>query len=109
MEADRFPIRRGPPLLTRAFVPVVERNGGGRILNVHSVLSWIAEGGTFEALADDLARWAKGALSGDLAAMYRQLAQRRGAGILSGLSAGGSGPVVENSAAEGLSADCLIT
>jgi len=31
----------GPLLVTRAFVPIIERNGGGHILNVHSVLSWI--------------------------------------------------------------------
>ncbi|MEU9151242.1 SDR family oxidoreductase [Streptomyces sp. NPDC048417] len=130
----------GPLLLTRAFVPLIERNGGGHILNVHSVLSWVAEGGAysasksafwsqtnslrlalqpqgigvtglhmgyvdtdmaahvdapkakardiaaaaldgvesdaFEVLADELTRWAKGALSGDPAAMYRQLAAR---------------------------------
>ncbi|MCG7203216.1 SDR family oxidoreductase [Streptomyces arenae] len=126
----------GPLLLARAFVPVIERNGGGHILNVHSVLSWVAEGGAYsaskaalwsqtnslrlalkprgigvtglhmgyvdtdmaahaegpkakpqeiaaaaldgvesgayEVLADDITRWAKGALSGDLAAMYAQ-------------------------------------
>ncbi|MGY4922315.1 SDR family oxidoreductase [Streptomyces sp. 900105755] len=39
----------GPLLLARAFVPVIERNGGGHILNVHSVLSWIAEGGAYSA------------------------------------------------------------
>ncbi|MEV0385054.1 SDR family oxidoreductase [Nonomuraea sp. NPDC050643] len=31
----------GPLLTTRAFVPVLERNGGGHILNIHSVLSWV--------------------------------------------------------------------
>ena len=30
----------GTLAVTRAFVPVIERNGGGRILNVLSVLSW---------------------------------------------------------------------
>ncbi|MFG2937401.1 SDR family oxidoreductase [Streptomyces sp. NPDC048282] len=126
----------GPLLLARALVPVIERNGGGHVLNVHSVLSWVAEGGAYsaskaafwsqtnslrlalkprgigvtglhmgyvdtdmaahaegpkakpediaaaaldgvesdayEVLADDITRWAKGALSGDLAAMYAQ-------------------------------------
>ncbi|MER7792058.1 SDR family oxidoreductase [Streptomyces sp. NPDC097640] len=129
----------GPLLLARAFVPVLERNGGGHVLNVHSVLSWLANGSAYssskaamwsqtnslrlelaprgiqvtglhmayvdtdmtsgiegpkssprdialaaldgiesgadEVLADDLTRWAKGALSGDLASMYQQLAQ----------------------------------
>lgn len=31
----------GPLLVARAFVPVIEANGGGHILNVHSVLSWL--------------------------------------------------------------------
>ncbi|MFF0013309.1 SDR family oxidoreductase [Streptomyces sp. NPDC005374] len=39
----------GPLLLTRAFAPVIEGNGGGHILNVHSVLSWIALGGSYSA------------------------------------------------------------
>ncbi|MEU9450193.1 SDR family oxidoreductase [Streptomyces sp. NPDC048277] len=129
----------GPLLVTRAFVPVVERNGGGHILNVHSVLSWFAEGGAYsasksalwsqtnslrlalqprgidvtglhmgyvdtdmtsgvdgpkakaediaraaldgvesgayEVLADDITRRTKSALSGDLAALYQQLAR----------------------------------
>jgi NAD(P)-dependent dehydrogenase (short-subunit alcohol dehydrogenase family) len=39
----------GPLLLTRAFVPVIEGNGGGHILNVHSVLSWIGLGGAYGA------------------------------------------------------------
>ncbi|MFJ9347557.1 SDR family oxidoreductase [Streptomyces sp. NPDC101237] len=130
----------GPLLVSRAFVPLIERNGGGHVLNVHSVLSWFAEGGAYsaskaalwsqtnslrqalqplgigvtglhmgyvdtdmaahidapktsprdiasaaldgvesdayEVLADDLTRWVKGALSGDPAAMYQQLAAR---------------------------------
>ncbi|MGW1544670.1 SDR family oxidoreductase [Streptomyces sp. NPDC002309] len=39
----------GPLLVTRAFVPVLERNGGGHILNVHSVLSWIGVAGSYSA------------------------------------------------------------
>ncbi|MYX37442.1 MULTISPECIES: SDR family oxidoreductase [unclassified Streptomyces] len=41
----------GPLLLTRAFAPVIERNGGGHILNVLSVHSWFAraEGGAYSA------------------------------------------------------------
>ncbi|HEY0472571.1 MAG TPA: SDR family oxidoreductase [Kribbella sp.] len=127
----------GPLNVTRAFVPVIERNGGGHILNAHSALSWVArhgayaatkaafwlqtnairlellnrgisvtglhmgyvdtdmttavaspkekpadiakaaldgiETGAFEVLADDTARGAKAALSGDLAALYPEL------------------------------------
>lgn len=39
----------GPLLVTRAFAPVIERNGGGRILNVHSALSWLADGTPYSA------------------------------------------------------------
>ncbi|MCM4076976.1 SDR family oxidoreductase [Paractinoplanes hotanensis] len=39
----------GPLLVTRAFVPVIERNGGGHLLNVHSALSWLADGGPYSA------------------------------------------------------------
>ncbi|MHB9848349.1 SDR family oxidoreductase [Streptomyces sp. Tue6028] len=39
----------GPLLLARAFVPVIERNGGGHILNAHSVLSWLGIAGSYSA------------------------------------------------------------
>jgi NAD(P)-dependent dehydrogenase (short-subunit alcohol dehydrogenase family) len=39
----------GPLVVTRAFVPIIERNGGGHVLNVHSVLSWLALGGSYSA------------------------------------------------------------
>ncbi|MEW2286175.1 SDR family oxidoreductase [Streptomyces sp. NPDC047841] len=39
----------GPLLVTRAFVPAIERNGGGHLLNVHSVLSWIGVAGSYSA------------------------------------------------------------
>jgi NAD(P)-dependent dehydrogenase (short-subunit alcohol dehydrogenase family) len=39
----------GPLLVTRAFVPIIERNGGGHILNVHSALSWLANGTPYSA------------------------------------------------------------
>ncbi|MEU7319045.1 SDR family oxidoreductase [Streptomyces griseoviridis] len=39
----------GPLLMARAFVPIIERNGGGHLLNVHSVLSWIASYGSYSA------------------------------------------------------------
>jgi len=39
----------GPLLTARAFVPIIERNGGGHLLNVHSVLSWIALSGSYSA------------------------------------------------------------
>jgi NAD(P)-dependent dehydrogenase (short-subunit alcohol dehydrogenase family) len=39
----------GPLNMARAFVPIIERNGGGHILNVHSALSWIALSGSYSA------------------------------------------------------------
>ncbi|GAA2324390.1 SDR family oxidoreductase [Streptomyces kunmingensis] len=39
----------GPLLTARAFVPVIERAGGGHILNVHSVLSWVGLAGSYSA------------------------------------------------------------
>ncbi|MEV6211173.1 SDR family oxidoreductase [Kitasatospora sp. NPDC051914] len=39
----------GPLLTARAFVPVIERNGGGHLLNVHSVLSWLGLAGSYSA------------------------------------------------------------
>jgi NAD(P)-dependent dehydrogenase (short-subunit alcohol dehydrogenase family) len=39
----------GPLHVTRAFVPAIEANGGGHILNVHSALSWLAEGNAYSA------------------------------------------------------------
>jgi len=39
----------GPLLATRAFAPLIERNGGGHILNVASVLSWLGLAGSYSA------------------------------------------------------------
>jgi len=39
----------GPLNIVRAFAPVIERNGGGHILNMHSVLSWISFGRAYPA------------------------------------------------------------
>ncbi|MEV6284040.1 SDR family oxidoreductase [Kribbella sp. NPDC051770] len=39
----------GPLELTRAFVPVIERNGGGHLLNMLSALSWVALHGGYSA------------------------------------------------------------
>jgi NAD(P)-dependent dehydrogenase (short-subunit alcohol dehydrogenase family) len=39
----------GPINVTRAFVPQLLANGGGRIVNVHSALSWVAFGGSYSA------------------------------------------------------------
>lgn len=39
----------GPLHTTRAFAPIIEANGGGHLLNVHSVLSWVALLGSYSA------------------------------------------------------------
>jgi len=39
----------GPLHTTRAFIPIIEANGGGHLLNVHSVLSWVALLGSYSA------------------------------------------------------------
>lgn len=39
----------GPLRMARAFVPVIAANGGGHLLNVHSVLSWLAISGSYSA------------------------------------------------------------
>ena len=54
METNYF----GPLLVSRAFAPVLAKNGGGAIVNVLSILSWIAvpDGGTYSA--SKAAAWA---------------------------------------------------
>lgn len=37
----------GPLNVTRVLAPIIAANGGGAILNVHSVLSWLAIGGSY--------------------------------------------------------------
>ncbi|WP_392961876.1 SDR family oxidoreductase [Streptomyces sp. LN245] len=49
----------GPLLTTRAFVPVLERNGGGHILTVHSVLSWVTVPGADGYSAAKAALWSQ--------------------------------------------------
>lgn len=39
----------GPLRTTRAFAPIIERNGGGHVLNMHSALSWVAWHGAYSA------------------------------------------------------------
>src|SRR5579862_2451504 len=44
-EANLF----GPLLLVRAFAPILARNGGGAVVDIHSVLSWLARPGAYAA------------------------------------------------------------
>ena len=39
----------GPLRVTRAFAPILARNGGGAIVNIHSVLSWLGGSGAYGA------------------------------------------------------------
>ncbi|MFF1832771.1 SDR family oxidoreductase [Streptomyces sp. NPDC058231] len=55
METNFF----GPLAVTRAFAPVVERNGGGAVLNVLSVLSWLHPAGLGSYAASKAAAWAQ--------------------------------------------------
>ncbi|MBO7940771.1 SDR family oxidoreductase [Streptomyces sp. S9] len=48
----------GPLAATRAFAPVIEGNGGGAILNVLSVLSWLHPAGLGSYAASKAAAWA---------------------------------------------------
>jgi NAD(P)-dependent dehydrogenase (short-subunit alcohol dehydrogenase family) len=57
----------GPLLLSRAFAPVLAKNGGGAIVNLLSVLSWVAvpSAGTYsvsKAAAWSLTNWLRSAL-----------------------------------------------
>lgn len=47
----------GPLALTRAFAPILASNGGGAIINVLSVLSWLAMPGTAIYCASKAASW----------------------------------------------------
>ena len=44
-EANLF----GPLLLVRAFAPMLARGGGGAVVDIHSVLSWLARPGAYAA------------------------------------------------------------
>ncbi|TXS36674.1 SDR family oxidoreductase [Streptomyces sp. OR43] len=54
METNFF----GPLAATRAFAPVIERNGGGAVLNVLSALSWFHPAGLGSYAASKAAAWA---------------------------------------------------
>jgi NAD(P)-dependent dehydrogenase (short-subunit alcohol dehydrogenase family) len=59
----------GPLLLSRAFAPTLKRNGGGRIVNVLSVLSWLNLPGAATYSASKAAAWSlSNGLRGELAA-----------------------------------------
>lgn len=49
----------GPLHTTRALVPVLERNGGGHILTVHSIMSWLTIAGAESYAAAKSALWSQ--------------------------------------------------
>ncbi|MEU9860156.1 SDR family oxidoreductase [Streptomyces sp. NPDC047971] len=55
METNFF----GPLAVTRAFAPVIEGNGGGAVLNVLSVLSWLHPAALGSYAATKAAAWAQ--------------------------------------------------
>jgi NAD(P)-dependent dehydrogenase (short-subunit alcohol dehydrogenase family) len=64
----------GPFVTSRAFAPVLKRNGGGAILNVLSVLSWVTLPGSVTYSASKAAAWAlTNGLRGELRAQETQV------------------------------------
>ncbi|MEH1130667.1 SDR family oxidoreductase [Micromonospora sp. CPCC 206061] len=49
----------GPLHMTRAFAPILERNGGGHILTIHSALSWLSVPGADAYGASKAALWSQ--------------------------------------------------
>jgi len=93
----------GPVAVAQAFAPVLAKNGGGALVDIHSALSWLSTPGAYpstkaalwsvtntlrlelaeqgthvlgahEVLADDTSRWVKGQLSEPLSALYPAVA-----------------------------------
>jgi NAD(P)-dependent dehydrogenase (short-subunit alcohol dehydrogenase family) len=48
----------GPLAVTQAFAPALKRNGGGAVVNILSVLSWLTIDGTGAYSASKAAAWA---------------------------------------------------
>jgi short-subunit dehydrogenase len=64
----------GPLLTSRAFAPILKNNGGGAILNVLSVLSWVALPNTATYSASKAAAWAAtNGLRGELRSQNTQV------------------------------------
>ena len=64
----------GPLLVTRAFAPTLEANGGGAIVNILSVLSWVTTAQTSGYSASKAAAWSiTNATRGELEAQGTQV------------------------------------
>lgn len=82
LKADTLPDMRdemetnywGPLLMAQAFAPVLARNGGGALVNILSVLSWLSLPGTAGYSASKAAMWSMtNGLRNDLAAQGTQV------------------------------------
>jgi NAD(P)-dependent dehydrogenase (short-subunit alcohol dehydrogenase family) len=64
----------GPLLMSRAFAPILAANGGGAIVNVLSVLSWISISGAATYCASKAAAWSlTNGLRNELRAQHTQV------------------------------------
>ena len=62
----------GPLRVTRAFAPILAANGGGAIVNMHSVLSWLGGSGAYGA--SKAAAWSvTNSLRGELVSQHTQV------------------------------------
>jgi NAD(P)-dependent dehydrogenase (short-subunit alcohol dehydrogenase family) len=85
----------GPLVVTRAFAPVLEANGGGTIVNVLSVLSWLTAAQTSAYSASKAAAWSlTNATRGELHGQGTQVLGVHVAYVDTDMSAGIDGPKV---------------
>ncbi|SFO67286.1 Short-chain dehydrogenase [Mesorhizobium sp. NFR06] len=62
----------GPLRIAKAFAPILAANGGGAIVNMHSVLSWLSGGGAYGA--SKAAMWSlSNSLRDELASQHTQV------------------------------------
>jgi len=85
----------GPLRLVQAFVPVLANNGGGAVVNVLSVLSWLTLPGSGGYSASKAAGWALGnALRQELKAQGTELLAVHAAFIDTDMARGAPGPKI---------------
>jgi NAD(P)-dependent dehydrogenase (short-subunit alcohol dehydrogenase family) len=85
----------GPLRLVQAFVPVLANNGGGAVVNVLSVLSWLTLPGSGSYSASKAAGWALGnALRQELKAQGTELLAVHAAFIDTDMTRGAPGPKI---------------
>jgi short-subunit dehydrogenase len=103
----------GPLSVTRAFVPILERNGGGHLLTIHSALSWFTMPGLDAYSAAKAALWSQtNALRLALRPLGIGVTGLHVAFVDTGLAAGVDGPKsspqdVARQAVDGIEADAL--